>query len=117
MDRSDRINLLFEKYLAQQCTAREIEELVALLQQAEAENALTDQMKKIWDDIRFDKTEYEVDWSKIYDSVINNQQQADKLLSRATAKTKMRKYLIIGVILLTVIATCFFLLRKISFFG
>jgi len=109
MERSDRINILFEKYLAQQCTAREIEELVAFLQQAEAENALTDQMRKIWDDLSFDKTEYEVNWSGIYDSVINNQQQADKLLSRATAKTRRRNYLIVTAVLLTLIVTCFFL--------
>jgi transmembrane sensor len=112
MEKSDRINFLFEKYLAQQCSFREVEELVALLQQAEAEQALSGQMKKIWDDLRFDQTEYEADWSGMYHSIINSQQHADHVLRRATHKSKIRYHIAAGIVLVFSVAAWFFIALK-----
>ncbi|MFT3702837.1 MAG: FecR domain-containing protein [Agriterribacter sp.] len=112
MERSDRINVLFEKFLAQQCSPREVEELIALMQQAEAEHALSDQMKKIWDDLRFDTTEYELDWKSIYQSVVSNQQHADDVLRHATGKRKRSSYYIAACMLIALSFTAFFYFSK-----
>ncbi|MFT3748289.1 MAG: FecR domain-containing protein [Agriterribacter sp.] len=112
MERSDRINFLFEKFLAQQCSLREVEELVALLQQAEAEQALSGQMKKIWEDLRFDRTEYKVDWPKMYNSIITSQQHADQVLRRATHKRRSHYYIAAAFVIVLSVSTYFLIPSK-----
>src|ERR1700738_4171705 len=70
MDTELRLRLLFSKYLERRCTPKEVEEMVGLLQQADAEKMLSGPMQAIWQQIREDKAEYAVNWDRMYEKVI-----------------------------------------------
>lgn len=69
MDSSQRLERLFALYLAQCCTPEEVEELTALLQQADAEDTLSGPMEELWRKIRENEQPYAVDWDKMYEAV------------------------------------------------
>jgi transmembrane sensor len=69
MDSSQRLQELFARYLRRDATAQEVQELVTLLRQADAEKALSEQMRTLWEDLKTENTEYLVDWDKMYGRV------------------------------------------------
>ncbi|MBX2923569.1 MAG: FecR domain-containing protein [Chitinophagaceae bacterium] len=89
MRESDRINELFEKYLGKECTPEEVRELVKLLQKAEAEPALDERMKMIWDTLRNNEQHFDVDWKKMYKAIVSSQQQTEHLIKTATRKNRL----------------------------
>jgi transmembrane sensor len=71
MDHLYRLHFLFDKYLRRQCTGAELEELIALLQEADAEKSLTEPMQELWLRLKDDTTTHEVDWDKMYNTILN----------------------------------------------
>lgn len=69
MDSSHRLQELFARYLRRDITAQEVQELVTLLRQADAEKALSEQMQILWEDLKTQDVEYPVDWDKMYGRV------------------------------------------------
>ncbi|HEY4205180.1 MAG TPA: FecR domain-containing protein [Puia sp.] len=61
-----RLQELFGLYQQRRCTPVEVEELVRLLQQADAESGLSDTMHELWEQFREHRAEYEVDWEGMY---------------------------------------------------
>jgi ferric-dicitrate binding protein FerR (iron transport regulator) len=66
---SYRLQELFSRYLQRRCTAAEVEELTGLLQQADAEEVLTEPMRALWEELRVSRTEHSVDWDKMYERI------------------------------------------------
>ncbi|HVU54331.1 MAG TPA: FecR domain-containing protein [Puia sp.] len=64
-----RLQELFTLYQQRRCTAAEIEELIGLLQQADAETELSGTMQELWEHFRQHPAEYEVDWDKMYQRI------------------------------------------------
>jgi transmembrane sensor len=66
MDLSQRLKELFERYLRRDLPTAEVEELVSLLGQADAEDALTEPMRRLWEGMRSKSVEHKVDWDRMY---------------------------------------------------
>lgn len=64
-----RLQELFDKYLQQQCTAAEKEELAHLLQDPESREGLSQRMLSIWEQIKEEQKTYPVDWDKMYQAI------------------------------------------------
>lgn len=65
----DRLSLLFERYLRRECTPEEVTELVLLLQDAAAVEALSPAMEALWNRMRDHEQQYPVDWQQMYETV------------------------------------------------
>jgi ferric-dicitrate binding protein FerR (iron transport regulator) len=75
MDSSQRLQELFDRYLRRETTSAEVQELVILLGQANAEEALSEPMRKLWEEMKGQSVEYPVDWDRMYRQV--SQVEAD----------------------------------------
>jgi len=111
MNRLSRLRFLFAKYLQRQSTPEEVEQLVLLLQQADADEALSEEMELLWEETGKDKTQYEVDWDKMYSSVITNEKETDVIIHRATSKIRWPYYVIIAVFISLLSLTAYWLMR------
>jgi transmembrane sensor len=65
-----RLQALFKKYLENRCTPSELEELVELLQQADSDEQLNDEMAAHWQQLKTATTDYPVDWDKMYGNIM-----------------------------------------------
>ena len=74
---SQRLRELFDRYIRRDLPPFEVEELVSLLGQADAEEALSEPMRRLWEEMRSGPGEYAVDWDRMYGQV----SQADEGLS------------------------------------
>ena len=63
---SSRLLELFDRYLQRRCAPEEVAELIALLEQADAADALAGPMLRVWEDLKASKAEYPVDWDRMY---------------------------------------------------
>jgi transmembrane sensor len=63
---SQRLRDLFDRYLRRDLPPAEVQELVSLLGQADAEEALSGPMQQLWDELRSRPVEYAVDWDRMY---------------------------------------------------
>lgn len=61
-----RLQELFDRYLQRRCTPEEVSELIALLEQGDAAEVLTEPMLRLWAELRSGKVEYPVDWERMY---------------------------------------------------
>ncbi|HEV2479117.1 MAG TPA: FecR domain-containing protein [Puia sp.] len=66
MPDSSRLLELFDRYLQRRCAPEEVAELIVLLEQADAAEALTEPMLRVWADLKASKAEYPVDWGRMY---------------------------------------------------
>lgn len=66
MDLSQRLQELFDRYLERRCAPEEVAELVALLEREDAVEALTEPMRRLWEELKGVRTEYPVDWERMY---------------------------------------------------
>jgi len=66
---SHRLSVLFDRYLRRDLSSSEVEELVSLLAQADAEEVLSEPMRRLWDELKFRPDEYGVDWDRMYRKV------------------------------------------------
>jgi transmembrane sensor len=69
MDPHQRLQELFARYLRRETTSAEVQELVALLGQADAEEALSEPMRRLWEELRSGPGEHAVDWDRMYRKV------------------------------------------------
>lgn len=74
-----RLRILFDKYIDRQCSASELEELVTILQQADAEYILTEPMEILWEEVKQDPRQYPVDWDRIYKNVMLTENRPAKI--------------------------------------
>lgn len=103
MDMFSRIRFLFAKYLERQCSPAEVEELIVLLQQAESEEALSEEMQLLWEEVRKNKIQYNVDWDKMYSSIVSSGEQTEVIIKKATATAgKSRHYYAIAVLFIII---------------
>ena len=63
---SQRLRELFDRYLRRDLPPAEVEELVSLLGQVDAEEALSGPMRRVWEELRSSQVEYAVDWDRMY---------------------------------------------------
>jgi transmembrane sensor len=71
---SHRLRKLFDRYLRRDLTPAEVEELVSLLGQAEAEAALSEPMARIWEGLKSRPVEHMVDWGRMYRQVSQSEE-------------------------------------------
>ena len=76
-----RLRILFGKYVDRQCVASEVKELIMLLQQAEAENILTEPMEVLWEQVKQDDKQYPVDWNNLYNKILNTKKESARIFS------------------------------------
>lgn len=69
---NSRLLHLFDKYMEGSCTPAELRELVDLLQEAEAADALDQPMEALWQQLKNEQPANTVDWNAMY-NVISNQ--------------------------------------------
>lgn len=108
MDNSTRLQWLFEKYLQRSCTAPELEELVLLLQEAEADNMLSPQMQAVWDQLKDEKTNYDVDWENMYHTI----RTTPELRPASVRRHRRYWYAVAASILFVFAAAALYMTRK-----
>src|ERR1700754_292119 len=69
MDSSQRLQELFSRYLQHDCQPAEVEELIMLLGQADADEVLSAPMRRLWEELKAHPVEYSVDWDSMYSQV------------------------------------------------
>ncbi|WP_295125725.1 FecR family protein [uncultured Chitinophaga sp.] len=81
-----RLTLLFRKYLANDCTPKELEELVMLLQQEHSSNTLDKEMRAVWDHLQAHTQLKQVNWEAMLQRI---QQQPVILPAKQSSIRKM----------------------------
>lgn len=69
MGHAERLRELFDSYLRRDLPPSEVEELVSLLEQANAEDILSEPMQRLWEELKIRQTEHAVDWDRMYRQV------------------------------------------------
>ena len=82
MDPSQRLKELFSRYLQRDIQPAEVQELVLLLGQADAEEALSGPMRNLWEELKARPAEYPVDWGKMYRQVSQVEEDLSALTRR-----------------------------------
>lgn len=103
MDYSDNLQTLFNKYLNGNCTPGEVRDLIALLQQARAEDELSEPMQALWESFKNAEKEYPVDWEKMYLSVTHRKEDF-LTLNRYRIGSRSRWYQVAAIVLVMVIS-------------
>jgi len=88
MDDPSRLHELFYLYQQRRCTAAEVEELIKLLQQADAEESLSGPMLDCWQQLRRHATEYPVDWDAMYRRISRSEEDLYTLHQRRAPSYK-----------------------------
>jgi transmembrane sensor len=86
MSSSEKLSLLFERYLRRACTPDEVKELIALLQDPAAADTLSPAMAALWEQIREEDVTYPVDWQQLYETVTYT--STEGIEQRVTARRK-----------------------------
>lgn len=68
---TERLELLFDRYVRRECTPGEVTELVLLMQDPATEEALTPAMMALWERIREEEATFPVNWEQMYAQVIS----------------------------------------------
>lgn len=95
-----RLQFLFDKYLKKQCTRPELEELIALLQEADAGELLTPSMQSLWDQLKEDKTDYPVDWDRMYETISKSEEQLAVFNQPVHRNSRTLKYAMAAAIII-----------------
>ena len=82
MDPSQRLQELFSRYLRRECQPAEVEELVTLLGQADAEEALSAPMRSLWEELKDRPVEYPVAWDRMYSQISQVEEDLSTLKRR-----------------------------------
>lgn len=97
MSNQTRLQLLFAKYLQRTCTPQEIEELVNLLEQADADEQLEAPMQAVWDKHKKNDLANTVDWKLMYQRITSADEKAHPIHVRHTINWK--KYVAAAVLI------------------
>src|ERR1700754_3103316 len=104
-----RLQLLFERYLKRECSPQEVEELIILLQRADAEERLDEPMKKLWEALRNDNVQYDVDWNKMYSSIVESQEHADMVIKRSVSPGRRVLVVVAALVVVAGVSLLWFL--------
>jgi ferric-dicitrate binding protein FerR (iron transport regulator) len=77
-----RLKELFDRYVRRDLPPSGVEELVSLLGQADAEEALSEPMRRLWEELKSRPVDYAVDWERMYRQI----SRADDHLSMMTRR-------------------------------
>jgi hypothetical protein len=66
MEPSQRLPELFSRYVRNEATSEEVQELVMLLGQADAEGLLSGPMRGLWEQLKSRPVAHSVDWDSMY---------------------------------------------------
>jgi transmembrane sensor len=88
---SYRLRELFDRYLRRDLTSAEVEELVSLLGQADAEAALSEPMQRIWEELKSRPVEHVVDWGRMYRRVSQSEEGFSVLGQRVGGAVRRRE--------------------------
>ena len=69
MDEGQHIQTLFQKYINDDCTKEQVEELMALVKSGNADPSLEEPMKLLWQQAAENAIDHDVDWRKIHTQV------------------------------------------------
>lgn len=92
MDPSQRLKELFDRYLRRDLQPAEVEELVQLLQRADAEETLSGPMLAVWEELKARPAEYAVDWERMYREVSQVEDELSMSMRRRR-RGGLREYL------------------------
>ncbi|HVV07539.1 MAG TPA: FecR family protein, partial [Puia sp.] len=98
-----RLQELFALYQQRRCTAAEIEELIGLLQQADAETELSAPMQELWEHFRQHSAQYEVDWDRMYDHISRSEDDLYTLRHRRSLSLRRWIYPMAAVFILALL--------------
>src|SRR5258705_1380403 len=105
------LRILFGKYMDRQCSASEIKELIGLIQQADAEDILTEPMETLWEELKQDPGQYAVDWEQIYKNVMNAENKSAKIFTiQKFSVLNIQKFWWVAASIVMVVGTGAFLL-------
>jgi transmembrane sensor len=107
MDNTLRLRFLFNKYLQRSCTAQEVDELMVLLQQGDAEDTLNEPLLTLWQQLKEDKTQHKVDWDKMYAEVSNTDDKWEMVFSQKKRTLYRRWYTAAAVVILVVASAAY----------
>jgi len=102
MSHSQRLKFLFDRYVRQQCSNEEVEELVALLQQADVDETLAEPMRNLWDRLKEERTDNNVDWENMYSNISISQEDDLVLISKQNINRRKRLMKIAATIIILV---------------
>jgi ferric-dicitrate binding protein FerR (iron transport regulator) len=103
MDHSLRLQLLFARYLQRNCTPQELEELMALLHEAQAQDALEQPMQELWDQLKNDRAEHETDWENMVRRIKSTEEPVSIPANRGRGN-RLKWYALAATVLLIVSA-------------
>ena len=75
MNDPSRLQELFYLYQQRRCSAAEVEELIKLLQEADAEESLSGPMLDCWQQLKDHAAEYPVDWDAMYHRISRSEER------------------------------------------
>ncbi|HET6252812.1 MAG TPA: FecR domain-containing protein [Puia sp.] len=82
MDHSQRLRELWDRYLKRDLPPAEVEELVSLLAHADAEDVLSEPMRRVWEELKSRPVEHAVDWDRMYEQVSHAEEGLSELSQR-----------------------------------
>jgi len=113
MDLSQQIRLqeLFSRYLEKRSEPAEVAELVGLLEQANAAEALTGPMRILWEELKVRPVEYPVDWDGMYSRISQVEDDLSTLNRRRGRWFGFRHHAVAAAVLLLLAIPVFFLVQ------
>lgn len=102
MNDPSRLQELFHLYQQRRCSAAEVEELIHLLQQADAEESLSGPMLDCWRQLKDHAAEYPVDWDAMYRRISRSEEELYILHQRRRPSYKII-YAIAAVMILAML--------------
>jgi transmembrane sensor len=91
MSNQSRLQLLFARYLQRACSPQEVEELISLLHQGDADNVLDAQMRAVWEQHTNNQAANTVNWKNMYESITSTREKFPSL-SRHSKWMHWRRY-------------------------
>ena len=79
MSNQSRLELLFARYLQRACSPQEVEELISLLHQADADDVLDAPMRAVWEQHINNQAANMVNWKNMYESITSTREKIPSL--------------------------------------
>jgi transmembrane sensor len=112
MPQQIRLQELFSRYLEKRSEPAEVAELVGLLEQADAAEALTEPMRILWEELKVRPVEYPVvDWDSMYSRISQVEDDLSILNRRRGRRLTIRHYAVAAAVLLLLAIPAFFLIQ------
>jgi transmembrane sensor len=103
MSDHSRLQELFNRYRQRLCTAAEVEELMVLLQDTDAEAKLSGAMQELWQQLQGTSADHPVDWEKMYDRVSHSEEDLYTLRHQHTRSLRRLFYPVAAIMFLALL--------------